>query len=85
MLVARRPPEVEAGDYNAITLGNILDLNDAWVADDGKPYGLVTTGWSMVYGPAGGTVDFDDPTFVQTSVEFRLPGTYTLMLQAWRW
>ena len=38
--------------------------------------------WSMVYGPAGGTVDFDDPTFVQTRVEFRLPGTYTLMLQA---
>ncbi|MHC4389656.1 MAG: PKD domain-containing protein, partial [Planctomycetota bacterium] len=73
------PPEVEAGDYNAVTLGDILDLNDAWVADDGKPYGLVTTGWSMVYGPAGGTVDFDDPSFVQTSVEFRLPGTYTLM------
>jgi hypothetical protein len=42
-------------------------LNDAWVADDGKPYGLVTTGWSMVYGPAGGTVDFDEPTFVQTT------------------
>ena len=36
----------------------------------------------MVYGPAGGTVDFDDPNFVQTRVEFSLPGTYTLMLQA---
>ncbi len=57
-------------------------MNDAWVADDGKPYGLVTTGWSMVYGPAGGTVDFDEPNFVQTRAEFRLPGSYTLMLQA---
>ncbi|MHC4193440.1 MAG: hypothetical protein ACYSP9_04605 [Planctomycetota bacterium] len=35
--------------------------------------------------PSDGTVDFEDPSFVQTSVEFRLPGTYTLMLQAWRW
>jgi hypothetical protein len=26
------PPEVEAGDYDAITLGDILELNDAWVA-----------------------------------------------------
>ncbi len=23
----------EAGDYNAITLGDILDLNDAWVGE----------------------------------------------------
>lgn len=33
--IAARDSEVEAGGYNAVTLGNILDLKDAWVTEDG--------------------------------------------------
>ncbi len=77
-------PLVETGGDSTI-LVNSFPHNvflEAAVADDGLPLlpGSVTTNWSQISGPAN--VTFGDPTAVDTTADFTVPGTYVLRLTA---
>jgi hypothetical protein len=76
-----KPPLVDAGPDQQITLpDNDADLSGA-ASDDGLPYGRsVTTAWSMQSGP--GTFAFVDPQSLSTSATFSAAGTYVLELLA---
>lgn len=54
------------------------------VTDDGlpNPPGALTTSWSMVSGPVGGSVFFSPPQGLETLASFSVPGVYTLALSA---
>jgi len=74
---ANRPPAVSAGADRTVTLPASAEL-DGTVSDDGKPTGALTTGWTKVSGP--GTVNFADPSAVDTQATFSEAGTYVLRL-----
>jgi hypothetical protein len=77
-------PSVDAGQNQTISFGTIADL-DGTVSDDGNPDppGEVTTTWSAVSVPQpGARVDFGDPSAVDTTATFHVPGDYTLRLTA---
>lgn len=75
-----RPPSVDAGGNTSITLPtNFVDLSGS-VSDDGRPYGVLTTTWSVIDGPDGAV--FADATAVNTTVTFAQAGTYVLQLAA---
>jgi VWFA-related protein len=78
---ANRPPAVDAGPPQAVTLPAAASL-DGTVTDDGlpSPPGVVLTTWSQVSGP--GTVTFADPNAVDTTATFSGAGTYVLSLTA---
>ena len=79
---ANQAPQVDAGTDQTITLPlNMVDL-DGTVSDDGLPTGALTTDWSLVSGPASGTVQFGDATAVDTSAIFNIAGSYVLQLRA---
>ena len=80
-VVANKPPIVNAGDNQAVTLPAAASL-DGTVTDDGlpKPPGKVTTTWSRFSGP--GTVTFGNPNAVDTTANFTEEGTYVLSLAA---
>jgi hypothetical protein len=76
-----RPPTVEAGADQTITLPvNSVNLQ-ATASDDGLPQGAtVTYAWSKQSGP--GTVGFNAPTSLTTTASFTQAGTYILRLTA---
>ena len=76
-------PTVEAGDDQTIALSVDATL-DGTVSDDGLPTtpGTVTTLWTLISGPTGGTVLFADATQVDTTANFSVEGTYVLDLDA---
>ena len=76
-----RPPAVDAGPDQTITLPtNEVSLNGA-ATDDGLPLnGTLTTTWTKVSGP--GPVTFEDPNNAVTSATFTEPGDYVLRLTA---
>ncbi len=76
-----RPPEVDAGPDQTITLPDSAVL-DGTVTDDGlpDPPGVVTTTWSSVSG--SGVVTFADAAAVDTTASFSAPGSYVLYLTA---
>ncbi len=78
-----RPPEVNAGADQVITLPDQeVSLSDASVTDDGllQPYYV---NWSMVSGPAGGGVIFGNGSAVKTTARFTMiAGDYVLQLEA---
>lgn len=76
------PPAVNAGPDQAIVLPNQVQLKGSFT-DDGKPNppGAVTTFWSQISGP--GTATFSNSNALATAVNFSLPGTYILRLNAY--
>lgn len=52
--------------------------------DDGfpNPPGALNVRWSLVSGPAGGSVSFSSPQSFETVARFSLPGNYTIALNA---
>jgi RHS repeat-associated protein len=76
-----RPPVVNAGPDQTITLPtNRVTLNGT-VTDDGVPAGgALTIAWSKVSGPDG--VTFGTPNAAVTTATFTLVGTYVLRLTA---
>ena len=78
---ANRPPTVDAGPDQTITLPvNSVNLNGS-ATDDGLPSGsTLTVSWSKISGP--GTVTFSAPTSLATNATFAAAGTYVLRLTA---
>ena len=77
---SNRPPTVNAGPDQTITLPASANLNGT-ASDDGMPAGsTMTTTWSKVSGP--GTVSFANANVAATTATFSLPGTYALRLMA---
>src|SRR5262249_27201617 len=77
MLNPNRPPSVNAGSDQAITLPATAALSGT-VSDDGLPIppGLLTWTWTKVSGP--GDVTFANAAELQTTVAFSAQGTYVL-------
>jgi hypothetical protein len=80
-LPQNQAPLVNAGPDQTITLPNLAAL-DGTISDDGlpNPPGLVTAAWSMVSGP--GTVNFTNPSAIDTTASFSTTGNYILLLTA---
>ena len=77
---ANDPPVVNVGILDPIiSLPAEATLLGA-VADDGLPFGTLTTTWSKFSGP--GTVTFGDASAVNTTASFDSPGIYVLQLTA---
>jgi len=76
---SNQPPSVGAGPDQNIVLLAAAGL-DGTVSDDGLPAGTLSTTWSAQSGP--GTVSFGDPSAVDTTASFSVPGTYVLRLSA---
>ncbi|MGJ8639360.1 MAG: tandem-95 repeat protein [Opitutaceae bacterium] len=75
-------PIVLAGVDQVIPFGS-LGILSAFVVDDGLPANeTITTNWSQVSGPTGGTATFDDALSLTPSVSFDRTGTYSLRLEA---
>jgi RHS repeat-associated protein len=76
-----RPPTVNAGPDQTITLPiNTVALNGT-ASDDGLPQGsTLSVLWSKVSGP--GTVTFSDPTSLVGNATFSTAGTFVLRLTA---
>lgn len=76
-------PVVNAGPDQTITLPATATLTGT-VSDDGlpDPPAHVTTTWSKVSGPSGGTVVFSNPSALTTTATFSLAGVYVLRLSA---
>jgi RHS repeat-associated protein len=75
-----RPPAVNAGPAQTVTLPHTASLVGA-VSDDGLPAGgSLTVQWTKVSGP--GTVAFSAPDRVTTTAAFSDPGAYVLRLTA---
>jgi hypothetical protein len=72
-------PVVDAGVDGLVTLPSGASL-DGSVSDDGRPSGVLTSGWSVVSGP--GSVVFGDVSAVDTVATFGAAGTYVLRLSA---
>jgi RHS repeat-associated protein/fibro-slime domain-containing protein len=76
-------PQVEAGEYDPITLPNYNQINlDGTVTDDGLPFGLLTTKWTVESFPLGGEVEFADEFSEDTTATFSKDGPYVLKLWA---
>jgi len=76
-----RPPTVDAGAAQSITLPtNTVNLN-GFASDDGLPQGsTLSVSWAKVSGP--GTVGFSAATNTSTNATFSAAGTYVLSLTA---
>jgi len=76
-------PTVNAGPDQTITLPATASLSGT-ASDDGlpNPPATLTTTWSMVNGPAGGTVTFGNASARATTASFSAAGSYTLRLTA---
>jgi len=78
-----RPPDVDAGDYPALTWPvHTVQLNPIACDDDPCGLGMLTYEWSQVSGPGAVTFnptgDIADPVAI-----FSEPGDYELMVQVW--
>jgi RHS repeat-associated protein len=76
-----RPPMVDAGGDQSITLPTDSVSLNGNASDDGLPLGSVLqTNWSVVSGP--GSVVFSDPTHLISTATFTTAGEYVLKLTA---
>ncbi|HEU4508352.1 MAG TPA: PKD domain-containing protein, partial [Pyrinomonadaceae bacterium] len=76
-----RPPIVDAGGDQSITLPTDTVSLNGTASDDGLPQGSVLSlQWSVVSGP--GPVVFSDPTKAISNATFTTPGEYVLQLTA---
>jgi len=77
-----QPPTVDAGPDQTIYEYEFAVLNGT-VSDDGLPWPpTLTTTWTVLQTPVGGTVTFADASMVDTTAAFSTPGEYTLRLTA---
>jgi hypothetical protein len=76
---ANRPPRVDAGGDQSVTLPAKATL-DGTVSDDGLPSGVLSSMWKEVRGP--GVAKFADASAADTTVSFSQGGTYVLRLDA---
>ena len=76
-----RPPAVDAGADQVVTLpSDTVSLNGA-VSDDGRPEGsALSVNWSVASGP--GAVSFGNAAGAATTAAFSAPGVYVLKLTA---
>lgn len=72
-------PSVSAGQPQRVTFPGPALLNGA-ASDDGRPFNVLTTTWSLENGP--GTVAFGSPNSLSTTAVFGSPGSYVLKLTA---
>jgi RHS repeat-associated protein len=77
---SNRPPLVEAGPDQAITLPASHVTLTGTASDDGLPSGTLVLAWSLASGPA--PVVFSDPASPVTDATFTAPGSYVLRLTA---
>jgi hypothetical protein len=76
-----RPPAVNAGVDQTISLPQTTATLSGLVTDDGLPAGgMLTVAWSKVLGP--GTVNFSNPNLATTLATFSAEGNYLLRLFA---
>ena len=76
-----RPPAVDAGPDQTITLPTDEVSLNGIVSDDGLPLnGTLTTTWTKISGP--GPVTFEDASNPVTTAKFVTPGEYVLRLTA---
>jgi RHS repeat-associated protein len=83
-ICSNEPPVVSAGTDQSITLPAAASLLGE-ASDDGQPPGgALTVQWSLVSGPAGGTVVFANPAAAQTTATFDVASAtpYVLRLTA---
>jgi hypothetical protein len=80
--LSNQPPQVDAGPFQAITLGDDAIL-DGTVIDDGlgNPPGTLDTTWGVSSGP--GLVTFVDASAEDTTASFSESGQYVLHLDAY--
>ncbi len=79
--VLNRPPIVDAGSDQTVTLPTNSVTLSGQAADDGRPLGKdLLVYWSKVEGPGG--VSFGTPNAAVTTATFSLGGTYRLRLTA---
>jgi RHS repeat-associated protein len=77
---ANRPPVVNAGSNQTITLPDAGVLNGT-ASDDGQPHGSsLSVSWSSISGP--GIVTFANESTAITTANFSTPGTYVVRLTA---
>jgi len=76
-----QPPVVNAGTNQTIQLPATASLNGS-ATDDGlpNPPGKLSVQWSVLSGP--GAVTFSDPSSLQSTAQFSVPGVYDLNLSA---
>lgn len=75
-------PVVSAGANQSIALSAVANLSGS-ASDDGLPSPAhLTTAWSTVTGPAGGSVLFGNASQLVTTASFTAPGSYALRLSA---
>jgi hypothetical protein len=74
---ASRPPVVEAGPAQVITLPSPAVLSGTVSAPQ-----AVTTTWALISFPVGGSVTFGNSAKLLTTAAFNISGTYTLRLTA---
>ncbi len=81
MSTPNKPPTVNAGGYQAVSLLTGADLNGI-ISDDGlpNPPGVVTATWTQVSGP--GVTTFENPNLATTHATFSIDGVYVLRLTA---
>jgi hypothetical protein len=76
-------PTVSAGADQTITLPATASLDGTVQDSDGLPTGgTLSSTWSMVTGPATGTVTFADASAADTTASFSAAGQYQLRLSA---
>jgi hypothetical protein len=75
-------PVVNAGPDQTINLPAVASLAGS-ATDDGlpnPPNGVTVVGWSLINGPAGGTVSFGTAMSWNTTASFSMPGSYVFRL-----
>ena len=77
---SNRPPLVDAGPDQGITLPASQVSLAGTASDDGLPSGTLNLTWSLASGPA--PVVFSDPTSPATAATFSTPGAYVLRFTA---
>lgn len=78
--VTNRPPVVDAGPDQTVTLPNSIVNLLGIASDDGLPAATLAISWSQVSGPA--PVTFQNPYALQTSASLPIAGTYQLQITA---
>ncbi len=77
-------PAVNAGPDQTLNLSAGVATLAGSATDDGlpNPPAKLTTAWSLVTAPAGGTITFGNAAVLNTTAEFNITGDYTLRLTA---
>lgn len=75
-------PVVSAGGNLSVQLPSTATLSTATATDDGLLNSTLVLNWSVLTRPTGSSVVITSPSDLNPTVEFDLPGIYTLQLSA---